>query len=201
MRTRFSSSSDSASSPDAKPETGKHVAVLLHESIEALDIQLGDTVVDATLGGAGHAHALACKLDATGTLIGFDLDHDAIDRARSSLSGVACRLELIEANFRTVGSALAAREIVTIDKALFDLGWSSFQLSVGRGFSFQKDEPLQMTFQSEVGEDTFTAKDLVNNLDAKQLAQIFKAYGDEEKADWIAEKIVEAREIKPIETT
>ena len=198
MRTRFSSSSDSASSSDAEPAfakamAGKHISVLLHESIEALDIHTSDVVVDATLGGAGHSALIAGKLDALGMLVGFDLDHDAIERARTSLSGSACRTELVEANFRTMGSALAAREIGNIDKALFDLGWSSFQLAVGRGFSFQKDEPLLMTYASNTDESTLTAATIVNEWEEESIADVIYGWGEERYSRRIAKAIVERR--------
>ena len=198
MRTRFSSSSDSASSSDAEPAlvkamAGKHISVLLHESIEALDIRPSDVVVDATLGGAGHSTLIAAKLDASGMLVGFDLDHDAIERARMSLSGSACRTELVEANFRTMGSALAAREIGSIDKALFDLGWSSFQLAVGRGFSFQKDEPLLMTYASNPDESTLTAATIVNEWEEESIADVIYGWGEERYSRRIAKAIVERR--------
>lgn len=196
MRTRFSSSSDSASSPDAK-----HVPVLLHESIEALDIQPGDTVVDATLGGAGHAAAFARMLDSSGTLAGFDMDHDAIDRAQISLSKSVFRLELIEANFRTMGSALAARQIVSIDKAFFDLGWSSFQLAVGRGFSFQKEEPLLMTYTSTPDENTLTAATIVNEWEEESISDVIYGWGEERYSRRIAQAIVERRVEKPFTTS
>ena len=196
MRTRFSSSSDSASSPDAK-----HVPVLLHESIEALDIQPGDTVVDATLGGAGHAAAFARMLDSSGTLAGFDMDHDAIERAQISLSKSVFRLELIQANFRTMGSALAAREIVSIDKAFFDLGWSSFQLAVGRGFSFQKEEPLLMTYTSTPDENTLTAATIVNEWEEESISDVIYGWGEERYSRRIAQAIVERRVEKPFTTS
>ena len=185
----------------AKAMAGKHISVLLHESIEALDIHTSDVVVDATLGGAGHSALIAGKLDASGMLVGFDLDHDAIERARTSLSGSACRTELVEANFRTMGSALAAREIGNIDKALFDLGWSSFQLAVGRGFSFQKDEPLLMTYASTIDENTLTAATIVNEWEEESISDVLYGWGEERYSRRIAQAIVNRRADMPFTTS
>jgi 16S rRNA (cytosine1402-N4)-methyltransferase len=103
-----------------------HRTVLLHEAIEQLTIKSGDTVVDATLGGAGHAKAIAEALDESGTLVGFDLDHDAIVRAETILHDAEQRTLFIEDNFRNIETQLRAHGIEKFDKALFDLGWSSF---------------------------------------------------------------------------
>ena len=129
MRTRLQKSS-------SDPVSSGHRSVLLHESIDALALEKSDTVVDATLGGAGHAREIANKLGKDGTLIGFDLDADAIERARDILEGSACKVHLMQANFRNLEVELKKLGIEGIDKALFDLGWSSFQLDAGRGFSF-----------------------------------------------------------------
>ncbi|MDP3645647.1 MAG: 16S rRNA (cytosine(1402)-N(4))-methyltransferase, partial [bacterium] len=104
----------------------RHLPVLLHEAIEYLAIQQDDIVVDATLGGAGHATAIAEKLSERGTLIGFDLDADAIARAKDSLATARPKVHLIEGNFRDVGKKLDECGIPKISKVLFDLGWSSF---------------------------------------------------------------------------
>src|SRR6185503_1590547 len=120
--------------------------VLLHEAVQFLDIQENDTVVDATLGGAGHARAIAQRLGPAGKLLGFDLDHAAIERAQNALRDARCKVELIEGNFRELGSALTARSVREIHKAIFDLGWSSFQLEAERGFSFNTNDPLVMSY-------------------------------------------------------
>jgi hypothetical protein len=151
MRTRhIGSSSDLVPSnktpASGKPDSGKHQSVLLQEAIDILSIKPTDTVVDATLGGAGHARVIADLLEDNGTLVGFDLDEDAIVRAQVALANVSPRIFLIESNFRNIEAELTTRGVTTIDKALYDLGWSAFQLEAGRGFSFLKDEPLLMTY-------------------------------------------------------
>ena len=194
MRTRRSQSS---SDPVSRVEG--HRSVLLHEAIEALSIQENDIVVDGTLGGAGHAKEIAQHLGPGGTLIGFDLDRDAIERAHVALEKSACAVHLIESNFRNLDTELHARGVEAVDKALFDLGWSSFQLDAGRGFSFQKDEPLRMTYSKE--ENGLTAEIVVNTWAEESLADVIYGFGEERFARRIAQHIVEARAKKRIETS
>jgi 16S rRNA (cytosine1402-N4)-methyltransferase len=176
-----------------------HESVLLAEAIEALAVKEGDTVVDATVGGAGHFAALAGRLGGEGTLIGIDADEEAIARAEAAGKDAAARIVLANDNFRNLGSILDAHSIETIDKALFDLGWSSFQLARGRGFSFRADEPLLMTYGDP--SEGATARDMVNTLDEADLADLIYTLGEERFSRGIAKSIVRAREASPIETT
>ena len=205
MRTRpIQSSSDPVSSHDApmKPQNNEaHVSVLLHEAIELLEIKKNDVVVDATLGGAGHAHTIVNKLGPKGIFIGFDLDTDAIQRATSKLEDSKCRVELIQANFRTIKSALKEKGIESIDSALFDLGWSSFQLEAKRGFSFLKDEPLGMTYAKDSGVHAITASLIVNDWGEESIADIIYGWGEERHSRRIAKAIVESRAKNPIRTS
>jgi 16S rRNA (cytosine1402-N4)-methyltransferase len=194
MRTRRSTSSG-----DPVTRINVHRSVLLQESIDSLQIKESDVVIDATLGGAGHAAAISMKLGAQGTLIGFDLDRDAIERAREVLGESICKKIFVEANFRDLGSELAKLDIRNIDKALFDLGWSSFQLEAGRGFSFQKDEPLLMTY-TKAGTG-LTADIIVNTWAEGSIADVLYGWGEERYARRIAKRIVERREIRPIKTS
>lgn len=177
----------------------KHESVLLHEAVEALAVESTDTVVDGTIGGAGHFAAFLGKLGAGGTLIGIDADEDAIARAEAAGKGSAARVELAHDNFRNLAQILADRGIKEIDAALFDLGWSSFHLSAGRGFSFRAEEPLLMTYGSPEG--TTTAADLVNDLSETSLADLIYTLGEERFSRGIAKSIVRAREELRIETT
>lgn len=180
------------SSSDPVPSQG-HRAVLLHEAIEFLDIQENDTVVDATLGGAGHAKEIVARLGSSGVFVGFDLDHAAIERAQEALSNATCKVELIEQNFRDMGNALIGRSVREIDKALFDLGWSSFQLEAGRGFSFNTNDPLLMTYASDQS-SLLTAATIVNTWGENSLADIIFGWGEERYARRIARALVERRE-------
>ncbi|MES2225959.1 MAG: 16S rRNA (cytosine(1402)-N(4))-methyltransferase RsmH [Patescibacteria group bacterium] len=178
-----------------------HDSVLLSEAIESLDIQADDTVVDATVGGAGHFRSILERLGDGGTLVGIDADEDAIARGEAAREGEnpSARVELVHDNFRNIESVLDRLEIPAIDKALFDLGWSSFHLSSGRGFSFQVTEPLLMTYgEPEAGK---TAADIVNSAPEETLADIFFTYGEERFARPIARSIVHARKSSTILTT
>ena len=180
------------------PAKGGHTSVLLHEAIELMELVPGDTVVDATLGGAGHARAIVERLGKAGTLIGFDLDHDAILRAREALAEVAPKTHLVEANFRHLRAELEKLGLTQITKALFDLGWSSYQLDAGRGFSLKSDEPLLMTYSKD--ETALTAARIVNEWGEASLADVLYGWGEERYARRIAKSIVERRESKPFTT-
>lgn len=194
MRTRLiQSSSDPAGSHT-------HRSVLLEESIEVLNIQPDDIVVDATLGLGGHASEIARRLGARGILIGFDADEYALRAAREKLSGVRPVLYLERANFRTVGAVLDRIGVPRITKALFDLGWNTTQLDAGRGFSFQTDEPLLMTYETSPDPSALTADSIVNTWSEESLANVFFGYGEERYARRIARAICRARETRRIET-
>ncbi len=194
MRTRRA-----LSSSDPVPSTIVHRSVLLHEAIEGLEIRPDDIIVDATLGGAGHARAIAEKLDASGTFIGFDLDHDAIERAQILLKDAQAQKFCIEDNFRDIKRALNDHGIEKIDKALFDLGWSGYQLASGRGFSFLSDEPLLMTYAKELDVNSLTAAKIVNTWQEESIADVIYGWGDERYSRRIAKAIVERRSTKRFE--
>ena len=158
-------------------------------------------VVDGTLGGAGHFRLFLDALDASGTLIGIDADEEAIERARAAAAEATHgpKVVLANDNFRNLASVLAREGVGEIDKALFDLGWSGFQLARGRGFSFRADEPLLMTYGDP--EHATTARDLVNHLSEASLADMIYGLGEERFSRGIARAIVARREESPIETT
>lgn len=179
--------------------TEGHESVFLREAIDALEVHENDVVVDATLGGAGHFAALLGKLDASGTLVGIDADADAVARARCAAEGASARIELFTSNFRHLGALLDAAHIERVDKVLFDLGWSSYHLTSGRGFSFQVDEPLLMTYGEP--EEGKTAADVVNSTSESDLADIIFNLGEERFARQIARGITDARSRRRILTT
>jgi 16S rRNA (cytosine1402-N4)-methyltransferase len=176
-----------------------HESVLLNECLESLDIQANDVVVDATIGGAGHFRALLERLGSEGTLIGIDADEDAIERAANVEHASGVQVHLVHDNFRNLDAILEHESIEHIDKALFDLGWSSFHLTSGRGFSFRADEPLYMTYGSP--EEGKTAADLINSATEEELSDIIFTYGEERFARGIAKSIVTTRRQSPILTT
>lgn len=194
-------SSSGSTSTTSEAHT-RHVPVLLQQVLEVLDIQENDTVLDGTLGGGGHAAAFAERLGSQGVLVGFDVDMDAINRTEVRLHDAQCKKVFINDNFRNAGSQLHKHGIKHIDKALFDLGWSSDQLEVsGRGFSFMRDEPLQMTLSDKSDESVLTAADIVNTWQEESIADILYGWGGERRSRRIARALVAAREHSPITTT
>jgi len=192
MRTRRSQFSSDPVSPQV------HQPVLLHEAISSLTLSPDDVVVDATLGGAGHARVIADHLGKEGMLIGFDLDADAIARAHKALSGTKPTIHLVEANFRLLEEELQKLGVATITKVLFDLGWSSYQLDSGRGFSIHTDEPLRMTYSSS--EKGLSAATIVNEWQEQSIADILYGWGEERYSRRIAKAIIERRIKKPFTT-
>lgn len=180
----------------------EHVPVLLHESIEGLNLKAGDTVVDATLGAGGHSSALARKFGSTVQIVGFDLDAEALKLAEKSVQGAGGKLVPIHANFRSIIESLGIQGVTEINGALFDLGISSMEIGQsGRGFSFQYDEPLYMTLENPITEETLTARDVVNSMPERELADIIYKYGEERFSRQIAKVISVVRRRKKIETS
>lgn len=181
--------------------TDRHETVFLKEAVEMLAVAPSATVVDATLGGVGHFKAFHELLGEEGTLVGIDADQDAVARAEAYLASApgGPATHLARGNFRDLSAILDEAGVREIDAALFDLGWSAFHLSSGRGFSFQADEPLLMTY-GDPREGT-TAADLVNLASEEALADMLFSLGEERFARQIARGIVDAREEKRIETT
>jgi 16S rRNA (cytosine1402-N4)-methyltransferase len=179
-----------------------HTPVLLQEVLDNLELKNGYVVLDATLGGGGHALAIAEQIGTDGVLIGIDADSVAIERVREKLSTADCVKHLAQDNFRNLDTILDELGVGELDAALFDLGLSSDQLEVsGRGFTFQHSEPLTMTLSDIVGEETLTASEIVNEWAEESLADIIYGYGGERYSRRIAKAIVTAREDYKIETT
>ncbi|MFZ2719817.1 MAG: 16S rRNA (cytosine(1402)-N(4))-methyltransferase RsmH [Minisyncoccia bacterium] len=180
---------------------GGHRSVLSGEIVETLAIRPDDVFLDGTLGGAGHAKLIAQMLGTKGIFIGIDADHDAILRAEEALTEAVAKVVLIEGNFRDVESHLGKHGIQHITKALFDLGWSGFQLTAGRGFSFLQDEPLLMTYTDSPTAETLTAEKIVNTWKAESIADVIYGWGEERYSRQIARGIEEARKKSPIKTS
>ncbi len=176
-----------------------HVPVLYEECISNLNIKPEGVYVDGTLGGGGHAQGIGSRLGKDGLLIGIDRDMDAIDAAAERLAALTCRKALMHDNYANIKDVLHSLGISGIDGALLDLGVSSFQLDNGeRGFSYMQDAPLDMRMNQE---DDFTAYDIVNGYDKKQLSDVIRKYGEEKWASRISSFIVKARQQQAIKTT
>ncbi len=179
-----------------------HKTVLLQEAIDGLDIKVGEIFFDGTLGGGGHSTLVANTFGKKVKIIATDLDTEAIERATERISKTDSNFKAYNESFRNIDKVLEDGGEKKIDKALFDLGLSSNQFEdSGRGFTFQKNEPLSMTFRKEVKEGEMTARDIVNDWDEEHIVDILKGYGEESFAEKIAQKICEKRLEKPIETT
>lgn len=177
----------------------KHVSVLLEECIENLNIKPDGIYVDGTLGGGGHASYICQHLSPEGTLIGIDRDQDALNAASERLKDYPCQKIFVQSNYSDIRNVLQELELDGIDGALLDLGVSSFQLdNAERGFSYMHDAPLDMRMNQD---DSFTAYDVVNTYDQKELTRIISKYGEEKWASRIASFVVKGREEGPIETT
>ena len=180
----------------------KHIPVLLKEVVDLLDLQEGDVVVDGTINRAGHAKEICKLIGKAGTLIGIDTDQNALDEATKNLQDSKCKVILEKENFRNLDKVLKRNDVKKINAILLDLGFSSNQMDdSNRGFSFQKDEPLLMTLKEKTTEKDLTAKEIVNDWDEENIADVIYGYGEETFSRQIAQKIVELRKEKPIETT
>lgn len=180
----------------------RHETVLLHETVDGLNLKSGATVFDGTLGGGGHSAYVAEKFGNKVKIIAVDRDRDALERSEERLKQLKANYSLVLSDYRNIEQVLADQKIEKIDGMILDLGLSSNQLDEsGRGFSFKNDEPLFMTFASPNDSPIVTAQVIVNNWAEETLADIIYAYGDERYAKRIAKKIVELREIESIETT
>jgi len=190
----------------------RHVPVLLRETVEALNLKPDTTVVDGTLGDAGHAEEILKYIMPKGVLIGIDVDAESILRAKKFLYDFGDKVIFERDNFKNIKTVLKKNNREQVSAILLDLGWSMPQFQErGRGFSFlNRDEPLDMRFdtylkcehmtdeppQSFDGKPLYgpcTAAELVNNMSKTALTTIFKNYGEEKLSKEIAEAIIEKR--------
>jgi len=179
-----------------------HIPVLLHEVIEGLDIKPTDVVLDGTINRGGHSKALCAKLGSEGILIGMDRDEAALAEAEKNLATCKAKTIFINDNFKNFDLVLAKNNLSHVDKIILDIGLSSNQLEQGgRGFSFQHDEQLLMTFKTKPGEGDVTAWNVVNEWGEESLTTIIEGFGEERFAKRIAKGIITRREEKPIATS
>jgi len=174
-----------------------HVPVMTAEILQFLRPEHGGLFVDCTVGLGGHARAL---LEAGATrLVGLDRDRDALARAAETLAPWRERVELVHADYRTIADVLDERQIAVVDGTLADLGVSSMQFDApGRGFSFQRDEPLDMRMDRSQGE---TAADFIAQATEVELADTIFRYGEERFSRRIARALVETRRETPVTGT
>jgi 16S rRNA (cytosine1402-N4)-methyltransferase len=182
-----------------RTDAADHVPVLAEEVRELLDVQPGETIVDGTFGAGGHSRLLVTGLAGSGKLVAIDRDPTVrpyFDRVKASARGVQCRF--LRGDYAVVLSQLAGNG-VRADAVLLDLGLSSMQLDrPERGFSYATDAPLDMRMDPS---DEVSAADVLATYDERELATIFKKYGEERYAGPIARGIVRRRAEQPLERT
>jgi 16S rRNA (cytosine1402-N4)-methyltransferase len=182
-----------------RTDAAEHVPVLAQEVRELLDVQPGETVVDGTFGAGGHSRLLVTELAGSGKLVAIDRDPTVrpyFDRVKASARGVQCRF--LRGDYAVVLSQLAGNG-VRADAVLLDLGLSSMQVDrPERGFSYATDAPLDMRMDPS---DEVSAADVLTTYDERELATIFKKYGEERYAGPIARGIIRRRAEQPLERT
>lgn len=176
-----------------------HMPVMLGEIMRYLDPRPGETIVDATVGTAGHSLEIARQIVPLGRLIAIDRDRQSLSVASERLSSSGINCEFVHANFMELDAVLSGLGVSRIDGIVFDLGISSFQLEdAQRGFSFQSRGPLDMRLDTD---SYISAYDLVNNLNEEELSTLLWNFGEERWHNRIARLIVQERDKEPITTT
>ncbi|MBI4135650.1 16S rRNA (cytosine(1402)-N(4))-methyltransferase RsmH [Candidatus Uhrbacteria bacterium] len=176
-----------------------HVPVMMAEVLKFLDPKQNQNFIDCTLGDGGHAFAVLERIAPDGRLLGIDADEKAIEHVTRNTKHITQgRLVLAQGNFRDLGAIVKEQKFGPVHGILLDLGFSSSTLERGRGFSFEKDELLDMRFDTTRG---IRAAEIVNGWNQAQLAELLREYGEERLAREIAAKIVEERKKKAIVTS
>ena len=176
-----------------------HIPVLLKEILRYLNPKSNQNFIDATVGDGGHATAILEKTSPNGKLLAIDRDFDSIVRARSKLREFGNRVLFINDSFGNLASIVKENNFDLAEGILFDFGMSSSQLqNSGRGFTFAKDEILDMRYDVKT---PITAEDIVNRYSDKKLSEIFKKFGEEPYAFRIARAIIQSRKKNRIKTT
>lgn len=177
----------------------QHITVLQQEAVDALALNPASIVVDATLGAGGHGREILSRLGSAGMYIGIDADKTAITALTNTMKGPA-EVHLVHANFGLIQNVVRSLEVPQVDAVLADLGWRTDQFEEkGRGFSFKDTGGLAMTY-GDAKEYAFTAKDIVNDWEEQDIANVLYGYGEEHYSRRIAAAIIAARQSKTIET-
>jgi 16S rRNA (cytosine1402-N4)-methyltransferase len=182
-----------------------HIPVLLDKVIEYLNPQPGQNFIDATIDGGGHALAILERIIPDGKLLGIEWDEELLGRLKLKIQNSKFKNStlLVNDSYANLKKIAAANGFENVKGIIFDLGMSSWHLEeAGRGFSFMKDEPLDMRFGGgTAGAEQSTAREIINTVSEQELIKILKEYGEERFAKPIAEAIITARKTKPIIST
>jgi 16S rRNA (cytosine1402-N4)-methyltransferase len=177
---------------------GEHISVLLHETIDLLDVRDGGIYLDLTLGRGGHSSEILKRIP-HGQLIAFDIDEEAVAESRKKLDAIGPNYRIYRENFANVAEVLARESIPAVNGIVMDLGVSSPQFDEAeRGFSYKEEAPLDMRMDQR---NPLTAYKVVNEYTLQELTRIFREYGEEAESYQIAKAIVKKRTEAPIETT
>jgi len=175
-----------------------HIPVLLKEISEYLNPQPGENFIDCTVGFGGHALSLLEKNKPNGKVLGIEIDEKVLEILKKKI--ISKRLILVQGSFTDLKKIAKENSFDSINGILFDLGMSSWQIEEkGRGFSFRKNEPLDMRFESKASD--LTAEEIINQWPEEELIKIFQEYGEERYAWRIARRICQARQTQSIKTT
>jgi len=177
-----------------------HIPVLLKEVVEYLNPRPGENFIDCTINGGGHSLEIFKQIGPNGKILGIDWDSGVLEKLESKLDNKTKKsFILICDNYRNLKNIVGNNNFSPVHGILFDLGMSSWQLGAsGRGFSFQKDEPLDMRYSEN---QTLTAKEIINQWPEEELIKIFGEYGEERRARAIAREIVFRRKRGVVEST
>lgn len=178
-----------------------HIPVLLREVIEYLNPGPDENFIDGTGGAAGHTLAILAKNAPKGKVLFIDRDNEAIARAKETVAaeGASERVAFVNDTYANIAQVVKKENFGTVRGVLLDLGLSSDQLEgSARGFSFMKDEPLDMRYDAN---QELTACEIINHWQAEEIEKIIKEYGEEPFARRISEQIIQSRKIKPILNT
>jgi 16S rRNA (cytosine1402-N4)-methyltransferase len=168
-----------------------HIPVLFEDVMQGLHIRPGGAYIDGTLGAGGHAAGILARSGPGGRLLGFDADPSALAIASERLAAFGDRVTFVHANFAQMGELAPAHGFGAVDGILLDIGMSSMMIDdAERGFSYSRDGPLDMRFDSSAGR---TAADLLNTADEAELVRILREYGEEPNARRVARAIIDAR--------
>lgn len=176
-----------------------HSPVLLTEIIDYLDLEPGDIIFDATLGGGGHSKEILKRILPKGKLIAVDRDPEAVSRNHVVFEEFKDSIILRNDNFSNINRIVEEEKIGNLDGVVFDLGFSSFQIDdASRGFSFMENGPLDMRYDKQNGP---SAEDVVNGFGKEEIENILRDYGEERHAKLVARAVVASRKKKRIKTT
>ena len=171
----------------------QHIPVLTEQVLDQLQVKVGGSYIDCTVGEGGHSRAILGASAPNGQVLAMDLDPMALEKAQENLVGFRGQVMFVNDNFRNITEAAEQHKLNAVDGILFDLGISSMQLMAQeRGFSFRSNGPLDMRFNPK---QQITAWDIVNNYSEQELTHVINTYGEERQAKNIAKQVLSNRPI------